>query len=139
MLSTSPRVLVVDLNNFARYPTLAVGLLVAILRKAGMTVQVFSPLSCGVAGVAREGRPGALGLLRDRLSYRTAVSTHPLVRKTREFLAARHGSRLARQTGTVAAAFDERLEAFHPDAVLVSTYLMYQPLCREIAASCRAA
>ena len=30
------RVLIVDLNNFARYPTVAVGYLVAILRQAGM-------------------------------------------------------------------------------------------------------
>src|SRR5688572_3758492 len=139
MLSTSPRVLVVDLNNFARYPTLAVGLLVAVLRRAGMTVDVFSPLSCGVSGVVREARPGRFGLLRDRLSYRTAVSTSPLMQRTRALLASRHGSRLAQQTGAVADQFAARLRETHPDAVLVSTYLMYQPLCRQIAAACKQA
>src|SRR5688572_12567231 len=139
MLSTSPRVLVVDLNNFARYPTLAIGMLVAVLRRAGMTVDVFSPLSSGVTGVAREARPGRLGLVRDRLSYRTAVSTNPLVKQARAWIAKRHGSRLAQETGPVAAAFAERLRTTRPDAVLVSTYLMYQPLCREIGGACMAA
>src|SRR5688572_28315338 len=139
VFSALPRVLVVDLNNFARYPTLAIGVLVAVLRRAAMNVQVFSPLSCGVTGVAREARPGRFGLLRDRLAYRSAVSTNPLVKSTRAFLAARSGSKLAQQTGPVAAAFAERLDAFRPDAVLISTYLMYQPLCREIAAACKAA
>src|SRR5688572_16763973 len=113
----SARVLVVDLNNFARYPTLAIGVLVAVLRRAGMAVEVFSPLSCGVSGFAREARPGRFGLVRDRLSYRSAVSTNPVVKQARAWLAARHGSKLARETGPVAAAFAERLRTSRPDAV----------------------
>jgi anaerobic magnesium-protoporphyrin IX monomethyl ester cyclase len=34
------RVLIVDLNNFTSFPTLAVGILVAALRRAGHDVQV---------------------------------------------------------------------------------------------------
>jgi radical SAM superfamily enzyme YgiQ (UPF0313 family) len=137
-LGASARVLVVDLNNFARYPTLAVGVLVAVLRRAGMTVEVFSPLASGVTGVAREARPGRFGLLRDRLAYSTAVSTNRVVKRARAWAAARHGSKLARDTGPVTAAFAERLRTSRPEAVLVSTYLMYQPLCRAIAAACKA-
>jgi len=39
--------LVVDLNNFSRYPTLSVGYLVAILRGSDVEVDVLSPFSRG--------------------------------------------------------------------------------------------
>ena len=39
------RFLVVDLNNFASFPTLAVGLLVAALRNRGHRVDVLCPLA----------------------------------------------------------------------------------------------
>ena len=138
MSAGAPRVLVVDLNNFARYPTVAIGYLVAMMRRAGMAVDVFSPLFYGVSGVAREARPGRLGLLRDRLGYRTAVSTSPLVKRARAWMAERSGSDLAREVDSVALAFLKRLHDAPPDAVLISTYLMYLPLCRQIAAACKA-
>jgi hypothetical protein len=63
-----PRVVLVDLNNFARHPTLAVGLLAAILRRDGFTVDVLSPLAHGVQGV-----PHRDTLARSR-DHRRAVS-----------------------------------------------------------------
>jgi hypothetical protein len=47
------RALVIDLNNFSRYPTLPVGLLVAVLRSSGIEVDVLSPLARGVQGYPR--------------------------------------------------------------------------------------
>jgi anaerobic magnesium-protoporphyrin IX monomethyl ester cyclase len=138
MSAGTPRVLVVDLNNFARYPTVGVGYLVAMLRREGMTADVFSPLFYGVSGVAREGRPGRLGLVRDRLAYTTAVSTSPLVKRARAWMATRSGSQLAQEVDSVSLAFLKRLHDSPPDAVLISTYLMYLPLCRQIAAACKA-
>ena len=35
---STPRVLLVDLNNFARYPSVAIGYLSAILKKGGYAV-----------------------------------------------------------------------------------------------------
>ena len=67
MSDSSPRVLIVDLNNFARYPTLAVGLLTAILRQHSFNVTVFSPLSTGITGVQREPRPRPWGPLTEQL------------------------------------------------------------------------
>ena len=56
---SAPRVLLVDLNNFARYPSVAIGYLSAILKNGGYGVEVFAPLSTGLTGVAREPkRPG---------------------------------------------------------------------------------
>ena len=71
------RVLIVDLNNFARYPTVAVGYLVAVLRQAGMHVDVLSPLGHGISGVARESRPRPWHRLEQQLRYATAVSRTP--------------------------------------------------------------
>jgi anaerobic magnesium-protoporphyrin IX monomethyl ester cyclase len=133
------RVLVVDLNNFARYPTIAVGYLAALLRRDGVAVDVFSPLSCGVAGVVRESRPGRLSLIKDILGYRSAVSTHTAVKAIRSQLAARHLPALAAEHGKIVAEFERRLQRDQPDVVLISTYLMYRDLCAELAAAARRA
>jgi anaerobic magnesium-protoporphyrin IX monomethyl ester cyclase len=131
------RVLIVDLNNFARYPTVAVGYLVSILRGSGIDVSVFSPLASGVTGVVREAPTPAWGLIDQRLRYWSAVSTNRLVRKARARLAAMHGPRLARHRDQVFAGFLQCLKS-QPrfDVVLVSTYLMYHALCQQICRAC---
>ncbi len=48
------KVLIVDLNNYARFPTLAIGYLIAPLRQAGFEVELLSPLAHGQSGVMRE-------------------------------------------------------------------------------------
>lgn len=47
-------VLIVDLNNFARYPSLAIAYLVAPLRTAGFKVDVLSPLLIGAPAATHE-------------------------------------------------------------------------------------
>jgi radical SAM superfamily enzyme YgiQ (UPF0313 family) len=130
------RILVVDLNNFARYPSIAVGYLSAILRSQGHEVELFAPLSVGVGGVPREARPSALGRLNLEFRYRTAVSRNRLIRGVRSRYAAYQASSLARSRTKIVAEFSKRLaEGF--DAVLISTYLMYYPHCVSIADACR--
>jgi radical SAM superfamily enzyme YgiQ (UPF0313 family) len=131
------RVLIVDLNNFARYPTIAIGYLTAILRRAGVEVQVYSPLSSGVTGVVREPRAKPWSLVDHRLRYFSSVSTNSLVQRVRSSLATFHGPKLSRDGETVAAEFERRLVRDRPDAVLVSTYLMYMPLVRQLGAICK--
>ena len=48
------RVLIVDLNNFATFPTLTVGVLVSALRQEGHEVQVLCPLAHDVPAAERE-------------------------------------------------------------------------------------
>ena len=50
------KVLLVDLNAFASFPTLAIGLLTATLRREGHTVDVICPLDHGRPTVLRERR-----------------------------------------------------------------------------------
>jgi anaerobic magnesium-protoporphyrin IX monomethyl ester cyclase len=130
-------VLIVDLNNFARYPTIAIGYLTSILRKAGMDVQIYSPLTIGVTGMVREPRARAWSLIDQKLRYWSSVSTNPLVHRARAALATLHAPKLARSGDIVAQEFERRLGRSRPDAVLVSTYLMYMPQVRQLAAICK--
>src|SRR3954465_10958552 len=73
MAERPTRVLLVDLNNYARYPTLAIGYLVAALRGSGIEVDVLTPLSHGVPAVEREHRENSW----DQVQRRVFFSTHP--------------------------------------------------------------
>ncbi|MEX2205274.1 MAG: radical SAM protein [Myxococcota bacterium] len=129
--------LLIDLNNFARYPTLAVGLLAAILRDAGISVAVLSPLALGVSGPPREPRTLLWGEAEARLRYATAMSRKPLVTRARAALVARRNPLARNALRKLLAALDAKL-ARGCDAVLISTYLMYFDACREIASACAA-
>ncbi|HLU49161.1 MAG TPA: radical SAM protein [Planctomycetota bacterium] len=138
MISTAKtRVLVVDLNNFARYPTLSVGYLVSISRRAGLAVQVLSPLAAGIRGVAREPRATRRHLIRERINFASAQSSSRIVRSLRSWFGERTRSPLSRQTAVVARTFEEELERFAPDVVLVSTYLMYRQLVETLCGIAR--
>ena len=130
------RILLVDLNNFARYPSVAIGYLTAILRAGGFEVQLLAPFSTGIGGVPREPRSPWWGRLDLEFRYRTAVSRNRLLRRIRAQYAGYHASKLARSKRSLCAEFNRRLdEGF--DAVLVSTYLMYYPHCFALGQICR--
>ncbi len=129
------RVLLIDLNNFARYPTISVGYLCSVLRKAGCEVEVLSPLAHGVPGLEREPQPRPWSLLDQRLRYRAAASSHAWVASARE--------RLQRLRSPLRPAAWRRLMHNlracldrNPDIVLVSTYLMYHEWCAAIGELC---
>lgn len=121
------RIVMVDLNNFATFPTYAIGLIVAALREAGHEVKVISPLAHDVPAVQREHRETYL----DHVQRRIHLSTLPAFRSLKQ------GLRLARLWSKerphpvvlreVARALDER-----PDILLLSAYLQHFPSVREI-------
>ncbi len=137
-MNETPRVLLVDLNNFARYPTLAIGYLSAILRKGLFEVDVYSPLSTGIAGVVREPRARAWDLWLDRLKHWSGTSHNQHVRRTRSWLAhtSLHAPSLQRQSDRVVDSIRDALDSGSYDAVLVSTYLMHYDLCRSLGGLC---
>lgn len=51
---TQGRLLLVDLNNEAPYPTMTIGCLVAALKQGGYEADVFSPLVHGIKPLARD-------------------------------------------------------------------------------------
>jgi anaerobic magnesium-protoporphyrin IX monomethyl ester cyclase len=123
------RVLLVDLNQFARFPTLAIGYLVASLRKAGVDVEVLSPLKYGVPGKEREWQERR----RDQLKRRVALSGHPAVARSRDFLRQAHSRRQFRPHPEVVRQTQLALDNRRPDALLLSAYLDYYPSVVAIA------
>jgi anaerobic magnesium-protoporphyrin IX monomethyl ester cyclase len=135
-MEQAKRILLVDLNNFARYPTLPIGYMAAILRADALQVEVFSPLMVGVGGVVREKRPHRLGLLVSKLNHRAATSSQAWVRRWRQRVADGRVSDLAAHHDKVVEGFARSLASAKPDGVLISTYLMYRPVCERICALC---
>lgn len=133
------KILLVDLNNFARYPTLPIGYLASVLRGSGAHVEVFAPLMVGVQGVTREARPHPLGLVAAKLNYRVATSSPEWMRNWRERWANRRRSGINAHQDAVVEAFRRRLQDRAPDLVLVSSYLMYRDVCERLCALCSAA
>jgi len=130
------RVLIVDLNNFARYPTLAVGYLSAILRKDKFSVHVLSPLAHGVEGMSREPVETLWQDVARRTSFSLAGARGigarilPWVQRGRRWYDERSHARIVE-------LFDSS-QPFRYDVVLVSAYLMYHGVCEEIGRRCEA-
>ena len=131
------KVLLVDLNNFARYPSLSIGYLTSVLRQAGVFVSVYAPLMIGVRGVTREARPHRFSLLAARLNHYAATSASAWVRGWRNRMAASRLSDVTAHEGRVVEQFQLALMRDKPDAVMISTYLMYRTLCERICAICQ--
>lgn len=138
-LNSPPRVLLVDLNNFARYPTLPIGYLASVLRKASVEVSVFAPLMVGVGGTIREARPHRFGLLAAKLNHRAATSSFSWVRSLRDRLAERRLSGITAHHRQVIEGFAAQFALAKPQAVMISTYLMYREVCARLCALCRQA
>ena len=129
------RVLLVDLNNFSLYPTIGVGYLAAILRRHGMLVTVLSPLAFGVPGVIREPPESELLGLARRVNFLVAQAAWPLADRTARWIDYWRTRWAERTFPRISQIF----AAHHPeefDVVLVSSYLMYYPVCSEIGRLC---
>jgi len=131
------RALIIDLNNFSRFPTISVGLLAAILRSADVEVSLLSPLARGVKGYVRVPRETRWNLMKDRLRYWSAVTQFPLVRRLRRLVAERFNPGGSADREIIVRHAIEMLED-KPDVVLVSAYTMYEDICKDVATACRA-
>lgn len=127
------RALVVDLNNFSRYPTMAVGLVAGILRDAEIEVDVLSPFALGVDGYPRATRPAPWGLVDEGLRYWTATSQSRLVRRARRGVLRVIRPPRATNHEPILRGVEASLEA-GADIVLISAYTMYFELCEKICA-----
>jgi len=133
------KILLVDLNNFSRYPTLSIGYLTAVLRKASNQVGVFAPLMLGVHGTAREARPHRFSLSVAKLNYLAASSKLAWVRTLRDRMSRRRLSGITAHHREVVEGFAVHLALAKPHVVMISTYLMYRSVCEQICILCKAA
>ena len=132
-MPSSPRVLVIDLNNFSRYPTISVGYLVAALRQAGLSVDVLTPLAHGISGVARELAPWGLSRLSQEIRVRTATSRSQALRAARRLIAR---GRMPGRRGERRTIVNAVRSSLRHDVVLVSSYLMYREVVKDLGQLC---
>lgn len=132
-----PKILLVDLNNFARYPTLSIGYLASVLRNDSCEVCVYAPLMVGIQGTTREQRPHCFSLPIAKLNHLAATSRHAWIRRWRSALGIRRLSQMTLASKVVLDGLKSLLEETKPDVVMVSTYLMYQTICKKICALCQ--
>jgi anaerobic magnesium-protoporphyrin IX monomethyl ester cyclase len=123
------KVLIVDLNNYARYPTLAIGYLVAPLRSAGFEVELLSPLAHGVTGVMREHREGWVDHLK-RSFY--MVPPVPFIRR-QDRLHDAYAAWQNRLTASMRTLLEGWIAGSRADVILLSAYLTHQPRVAHIA------
>jgi len=123
------RAVFVDLNNFSTFPTLAVGIMVASLRNAGIRVEVICPLAHDVPAAERERRETIL----DHVARRIHLSTHSafriprdLARATRLWWRERPHPRVLQEATRV---LDSK-----PDILLLSAYLQHFETVRALCA-----
>lgn len=114
------RLLIVDLNNFASFPTLAIGLLVAALRGRGHRVEVLCPLAHDVPATERERRETRVDHIRRRIH----LSDWPLFLDMREILRRLETARVERAHPVVLREIRKTL-VNPPDAILISAYLQH--------------
>lgn len=126
------RLLIVDLNNFARFPTLAIGLLVASLRDRGHQVEVLCPLAHDVPATERERQENPFDHLRRRIHL---SDWQPFVR-VRDGLRKLETHRVERAHPIVLREVRKALAA-PPDAILVSAYLQHFESVAAIGALAR--
>ncbi len=121
------RVLLLDLNNFASFPTLAIGILIAALRNGGYDANLIVPLAHDVPASERERAED----IRHHVMRRAHLSTLPTFRRVRDALRAtrywwirRPHRRVLREIG--------RALAKKPDVLLLSAYLQHYETVSEI-------
>ena len=113
-------VLLVDLNNFATFPTLAVGILVAALRKAGHRVSLMCPLSHDVPAAVREYRESRL----DDIKRRLHLTTSPVLKSVRDIARSIHYWRDEKPHPRVIEQARLELDK-KPEVLLLSAYLQH--------------
>lgn len=127
--TTKNRVLIVDLNNFARYPTLAIGYITAPLRAAGFEVHTLSPLSVGAPAFEREQTETRMEHLKRRLYF----SNHPLLVPLHEPLRKLAARSAAHPHKITRAAITSYLHNHSVDIILLSAYLNHRDSVAFIA------
>jgi len=122
-------ILIVDLNNFARYPTLAIGYLIEPLRRAGFHVSLLSPLSFGAKTAEREAQE----TWQEHIKRRVYFSTQPIMLKLHDKLRALYAKKMAKPQSVTTNAVTEFLAENPVDIILLSAYLNHYPSVKVIA------
>ena len=132
-LNNDKKILLIDLNNEANYPTMAIGTLSTPLKEAGYNVDVFAPLAHRVQALARDQRETFIDYAVARIFY----SGNSLLIWANDFIYTTYHRWRFRSNKFQLKAFRAKLEGANYDALMVSCYLQYYPLLVNIAAEAK--
>jgi len=121
------RVLIVDLNNFAAFPTLTIGILVAALRKTGHQVRVLCPLAHGVPAIERERQETWF----DQVKRRVHMTENPALSIPRNFLRSVYYAWTERAHRSVVGQVEREMKE-EADVILLSAYFQHFQTVRAI-------
>lgn len=121
------KVLLVDLNKFATFPTLAIGLLVASLRNSGFNVEVISPLAHDVPAAHREKKENIIEHWKRKLH----LSNQPSLLWIRNSARSLHNYWNSRPHPIVLNETTKALDT-QPDIILLSSYLQHYRTVEKI-------
>jgi anaerobic magnesium-protoporphyrin IX monomethyl ester cyclase len=124
------KILFVDLNNYARFPTLAIGYLVAPLRAAGYEVELLSPLALGQPGVMREHQDTVL----DHVKRSIYMAPPAALWRNQDWMYDRYAAWRQRLTKRERTMLEREIERRAPNVILLSAYLSHQERVEFIAA-----
>ncbi|RVT43950.1 B12-binding domain-containing radical SAM protein [Sphingobium algorifonticola] len=128
MTASSRNILMVDLNNFATFPTLSIGILVSSLRNAGHQVRLLCPLAYDVPAAERERSETRF----DDIMRRVHLSTNPWLQAARSLAHRAYIWRTEKSHPVVISEVRKELEK-KPDVLLLSAYLNHFSSVTEIA------
>lgn len=120
-------VLVIDLNNYATFPTIAVGILIASLREEGYDVTLVTALSHDLSALSREKKENFYQYVQRRVHLSTWKPFHRLlikIRKVRMWWRNRPENKVLQDV--------EYALKQSPSVVLLSAYLQHYPLIYKI-------
>lgn len=126
--AASHRALLVDLNNFASFPTLAVGILVAALRNASFDAQVIVPLAYDVPASVREREEHIWHHVERRIhlsTLRPFLGVRDTLRGVRHLWRNRVHPRVLKEVNIALGR--------NPDIILLSAYLQHYSTVEAIA------
>jgi radical SAM superfamily enzyme YgiQ (UPF0313 family) len=126
--SSGHRILMVDLNNFATFPTLSIGILVSSLRNAGHQVRLLCPLAYDVPAAERERSETRF----EDVMRRVHLSTNPLLQAARSLAHRSYIWKTEKAHPVVISETRKELEK-KPDVLLLSAYLNHYNSVVEIA------
>ncbi len=123
------KITLVDLNNFAHYPTLPIGYIIAYLRASGLQVELLSPFNSGVVAKKREPTEKAFHYWEQRLRF----SGSPAIKKTVRWLKGiPRLSDFYYKRDRIFEIVRDQL-SLDTDLILISSYLEHYHVCKEIA------
>lgn len=131
-MCSKSKVLLVDLNAFSSFPTLAIGLLTATLRREGHAVNVICPLDHGRPSAVRERQERWGDHFMRRLHLSGLSPAFPMRDLLRGARAAWRDKPDSVTISRIRAALDAG-----PDVILLSAYLMHYSVVRKIAADAK--